>query len=195
MPRRIDEDEEWQFLHTRDLMSKSARDRWNREQRARAEEVMADLENGRLSRMLMFQMRYNIGDLEEGKQLERFRRELLNALYSLRGEPMFNAAIDAHHAETTGTHSHDHAAFGARDSKDGLHFHPHTHTNDNKHDTAQHNEDHAPSAAKGKSSASTAEAQALADEGLYGREMRGGVGPAERHRLRAARLAEHERNR
>ena len=40
---------------------------------------------------------------------------------------------DTHHEPMSGTHSHNHAAFGAEDHDDGIHHHSHTHNGDAVH--------------------------------------------------------------
>jgi hypothetical protein len=49
------------------------------------------------------------------------------------GRPMRNAT-DARHEQLTGTHTHDHAAFGSHVHVDGMHNHEHDHYGDADHD-------------------------------------------------------------
>lgn len=163
-----------------------------------------------MSRILARTARQNIETLDEGQQLDKPVREFINTMYALLNErnnmPQYDAAhtpyvgeTQTRHAPMTGTHTHDHAAHGDSDHDDGIHGAngPHTHNNDANHDHPdQHPHGHGgPPQFSANKKVSSEEARAQAQEGAYGREMRGSIGPAERRRLQNARLRSHEENR
>jgi len=65
-------------------MSRSARDRWNRERRERAEKVLADCQSGLLARRIEREVRAVLADLREDREIERGRIEMLRVLSDRR---------------------------------------------------------------------------------------------------------------
>jgi hypothetical protein len=188
MPRTPSEDWEREFMDTRGLMSKSARDRWNRETRAKAEAVLADLQAGRLGRVLARDARSVILDLDNAGQIDRYRREFLNALYNLREEPQLRDAAttpyvsptDTRHIPTTTTHTHDHASHGHPDHDDGIHSHTHEHHGDADHDHVHGKPNMRPRPDSGGASSGPS--------GDYAAEI-SATGPAQRAAIRRQRIA------
>jgi hypothetical protein len=68
------------------LMSFRARQRWNRERRIRAEQIMSDLESGRLARRIKREVAEALAEIAEERQLQRWQSELLRTLHYLREE-------------------------------------------------------------------------------------------------------------
>jgi hypothetical protein len=79
------------------------------------------------------------------------------------------------HEPMTGVHTHDHAAYSHASHDDGIHEHEHEHHNDADHDHMH----------TGK----------LSGTGMVGRLMQGGIGPAERSRLKNEMLRQLDENR
>ena len=172
------------FLDSRLMMSQSARNRWNREHRERAESILADLQSGLMARILMRAARDALVDLNDGNSLSRWQRELINTLTDLKEDAMLNQAT--HSApDTLMTHEHEHAAHGAPDAIDGIHSHPHVHSAGESHH--DHGHDQGPGLNPGRVGQS-------GQNGMYGAEM-STTSPLERHQLRNARLREHEERR
>jgi hypothetical protein len=65
-------------------MAKAARDTWNKRRRQRFEGILADLENGRLQRRIVSEVRAALADLDSERVIERGRIEMINHLHNLR---------------------------------------------------------------------------------------------------------------
>ena len=190
MPR--DEDEFDDYMQTHELMSQSARGRWNRQQRERNEAILADCASGRAAHVLRRAARRNIKALDNGDQLDRQAREFINTMYALLSESghkprrensMTTPQSTAVHAPMVGSHDHTHV------HDDGVisyaHSHDHPHQADNSHEQHLHDTEQVDSPVR----------PGLDQSGAYGAEMSGNLGPAARMRIRNQRLRDHEDNR
>jgi hypothetical protein len=114
-------------------LSKSAQERWLREYRTKAEQVINDLQSGRAAHILAYALQH---DLDDAEPPSRAMRTFVNTLH----HRIEDAVANTTHPPMTGTHSHLHAGYdasGADDADDdGNHRHTHTHRNDNDHDHA-----------------------------------------------------------
>lgn len=169
---------------------------WTRDRIERAKNVLAELEDGILAQRIAREIWVTVLALEDGEQIDKYQKELLRALERLRErEPemsLQDAASTPYVGETqtmhrpmTGTHSHDHAAFGHHDHTDGIHSHVHTHNND-----ATHEHEHA----AGKDPGPGMDVSDSGGSGIYGRIMNT-TSPVERARLRKLQQAQHEARR
>ena len=107
-------------------------------------------------------------------------------------ESMYNQG----HPAFTGTHNHHHPAYGAADADDDAgHSHSHTHNGDSDHSPdADHPHDDIRPGGAGKPGRTpqTGDSPGQQVSGAYGAEL-SASGPAERARLRAARIANLDR--
>lgn len=172
-------------------LSASARRRWKRDRITFANQVLSELQEGRLARQLAGEVRNVILALDDDEQLSRYQATLLGLLKKVRNGETETMSNSARHGVTTVTHSHSHAAHGHPSDDLGEHTHTHTHTGDANHD---HSHNDRTGVEEYYSPPGPGVATGHATDGIYSQAMNASM-PAAKMRARQAMQAEHEAGR